>query len=262
MLGHDEAGTLARVLEQALAAAGPGDQVWFVDSASNDDSARIAAALGVEVVGAPLGKGRAIATALERCRGGYLCLADADLVHSSANIPLRLREAAVASDAEMVVGEVDLLPTQRRSVTPAIYHPLVAALFPEAHGLGIDKPLSGFRVLRAETDVGALPPGFGVETHLNVHLATTGRAIARCPLGEYRGRLRGAMHVASIGADVARAILDLAELHGRIDRPARRRWDDWVEAVLAVIRQQPPDGDDDGGFARRLDTAVARPLPG
>jgi glycosyltransferase involved in cell wall biosynthesis len=260
VVGHDEAGTLARVLEQALAAAGPADEVWFVDSASTDDSAQIAAALGVEVVSAPLGKGRAIATALERCRGGYLCLGDADLERSSENIALRLREAAIASDAEMVVGEVDLPPGRPRTVTPAIYRTLVGALFPEAERLELEKPLSGFRVLRAGVDVGALPPGFGVETHLNVHLAATGREVARCPVGDYCGRLRGALHVAAVGADVAGAILDLAELHGRIDPSARRRWDDWAEAVLAVIREQPEEGDY-GEFMRRLDAAAERPLP-
>ena len=261
VVGHDEAATLSGVLDQAFAAAAPGDEVWLVDSASVDDSARIAASLGAKVVTAPLGKGRAIATALERCPDGYLCLVDADIQYSSGNIPLQLREAAAATEADMVVGDFDQPPGTRRSVTPAIYRPLVAALFPEAHRLDMPTPLSGFRVLRGGTRVGALPPGYGVEAHLNVEVAATGGRIALCSLGDHRGPSRGHMRVASIGAEVATAILDLAEVHGRLDPIARPCWDEWIEAVLDVTREQPAEGADDDEYQRRLLTAAERPFP-
>lgn len=235
--------------------------MWFVDSASVDDSAQIATSLGAKVVSAPLGKGRAIATALERCHGDYLCLVDADVQYSSANIPLQLREAAAATDADMVIGEDAHPSRKRRSVTPAIYRPLVGALFPEARRPAMRKPLSGFRVLRRGTDVGALPSGYGVEAHLNVQVAAIGGRIVLCPLGDQRGPLRGYLNVASIGAEVATAILDLAELHGRLDPSMRHRWDDWIESALEVIRDQPAEGADDDDYLRRLRAASARPLP-
>jgi hypothetical protein len=50
VVGRNEAGTLARVIEQAQRAAAPGDRVWFVDSASSDDSAEIARRMGAEVI--------------------------------------------------------------------------------------------------------------------------------------------------------------------------------------------------------------------
>ena len=81
------------------------------------------------MVAAPLGKGRAIATAFERCREGSLCLIDADVSAREHNIPLLLRRAAAASDAEMVVGQVDATG-KRGSVSTGVYRPLVSDAVP------------------------------------------------------------------------------------------------------------------------------------
>ena len=59
VLGRDEAPRLAYPLRQALAAARPGDEVVFVDSASRDGSRAVADSLGVPTVPAPAGKGAA-----------------------------------------------------------------------------------------------------------------------------------------------------------------------------------------------------------
>jgi glycosyltransferase involved in cell wall biosynthesis len=67
VVGHNEAERLHVAVQQARAAAGPRDEVWFVDSASTDDSCARAAALGARVVPAPRGKGRALAAALAQC---------------------------------------------------------------------------------------------------------------------------------------------------------------------------------------------------
>ena len=60
VIGHNEAPTVANAIGQAAEAAESGDRVWFVDSASTDDSAAIATSLGAEVIAAPLGKGQAM----------------------------------------------------------------------------------------------------------------------------------------------------------------------------------------------------------
>jgi glycosyltransferase involved in cell wall biosynthesis len=258
VIGHNEAATLAGVLEQAFAAARPGDAVWFVDSRSTDDSRAIAAQLGAGVVPAGLGKGRAVAAALARCRDGRLCLLDADVQRCQANLAAALRDAAVATGADMVVGEVDA-GRKRRSVTPALYRPLAAALFPEAPAL--ERPLSGFRVLRAGLDVGRVPAGYGVEAHLNVHLAATGATIAPHELGFHRGPLRGYANVAALAEGVVEALLDAAVAHGRLDAGARPAWEAWADEVLEVVRTQPGEHDDDSDYLRRLRRAAARPLP-
>jgi glucosyl-3-phosphoglycerate synthase len=259
VVGHNEAATVAHPLALAFEAAEPGDSVWFVDSASTDDSASVAAAAGADVLAAPLGKGRAMAAALEQCEGDYLCFLDADFEQSETNIAARLREAAVTTRADMVVAEFDE-PGRRRTVTPTIYYPLLSALFPDAEH-GITVPLSGFRAVRADLDVAPLPPGYGVETHLNVCVSLLEGTVTNQRVGWFRGKLRGYANIPQIGADVAGTLLDLAERHGRLDPDRRTEWDAWVDIVLDALRDQPPAGSDDGGYVDELLALADRPLP-
>jgi glucosyl-3-phosphoglycerate synthase len=259
VVGHNEAPSLASVLEMAFDAAEPGDEVWFVDSASTDDSAAIAERLDATVVPAPLGKGNAIAAGFERLREGSICYLDGDVADTEHNIARLLRRAAAATDAEMVVGEVDA-ENKRGSIRTAIYRPLVAALFPEAAEPPMMKPISGFRVLRAWFDYGELPGDFGIEPHLNITVAINGGRFELCPLGYHRGPTRYE-RAAKIGGEVARTILDLAEAHGRLDAAARPAWEAWLDPVLALIAGQPPDGAPADEFMRAVRAAAARPLP-
>jgi hypothetical protein len=213
----------------------------------------------VEVIEAPLGKGRAVATALAHCDRGYLCCVDADLEHSSANIPAILREGMAHSDAAMVVGHYS--SNRRRSVTPAIYLPLVRALLPAAATLRDNAPLSGFRVVDAERQLTPLPHGYGVETHLNLLMAYHGWSVTTVDIGHYLGPLRGYSNVVAIGQDVAAAILDLAEAHGLLDREQRPAWEHWVSAVLELIARQPPVDAPAEDYLAKLDLLAARPLP-
>lgn len=233
VVGHDEAATMAGVLTMAFAAARPGqDAVWFIDSDSTDGSAQLAASLGAEVVRAPLGKGRAITAVLERCREGRIVLLDADVAHAERNLALALREAAQAHPgAAMIVGQPSEPPAR------GVYHHLSRALFPEAPPMRV--PLSGFRVLDATRGHGRLPPGYGVEAHLNLQTAVTGGSTETCELGAQRGAERGRPHMSRVAADVARAVLDLAESHRRITSGQRQRWDAWVSAFIAEPDRSP-----------------------
>ena len=260
VVGHNEAASLEYSLEQALAAALPGEEVWFVDSGSTDDSLAVAAPLAARVLEAPLGKGRAIAAALERCRNGYLCLLDADLTASEVNIPVALREAAARRAIDMLVAEFDW-PGRRRSVVPGIYVPLVGTLFPEVLQQVPYRPTSGFRVLNAELDLGPLPPGYGVETHLNVVLTVRGATVATVPIGWIAGPVPSLDHMPQLGRDVATAALDLAVETGRLSPSNRGLWEQWVETVLEVIARQPPVGRPDELFQRELAEAISQPLP-
>ena len=96
VVGHNEAALLVNALEQAFAARREGEPVWFVDSASTDGSGELARAVGADVVGAPLGKGRAVATAVERCETQYICIIDADGVRRAIT---RVEQLAPAPEA-------------------------------------------------------------------------------------------------------------------------------------------------------------------
>ncbi len=259
VVGRNEEATLPVALGFALEAAEAGDRVWFVDSGSTDRSAQIAAALGAEVVAAPRGKGRAMQIAFDRCRDGHLVFLDADYEWSDRNIPAELRAQAVQTDADMVVGTYEEAG-RRRVVMPGVYHPLVGALVPEALD-HIDIALSGFRAVRPHVLRNPLPPGYGAETHLNLEATFGGDRVTSCPVGGFRGSLRGYTNIPAILDDVAAAILDGAIRHGRLSAEARPAWDAWVDGVRDLVADQPSPGADESSFTARLDALAARPLP-
>jgi glycosyltransferase involved in cell wall biosynthesis len=259
VIGHNEEELLATAIAQAVEAARSGDRVWFVDSASTDGSAALARSLGVEVLAAPLGKGRAMSEVLRRCATGRVCFVDADIETSSVNIPLTLRDAIEASDADMVVGDFDWPRKRFSGAKVGIYRPLVADLFPEALDIAPRMPFSGFRILDAALDIGVLPPRWGSETYLNVHLIATGRRVTTVDLGEYDGPMR--LKTAELGADAAEAILELAEREGRLDAAMRPRWEAWVARAMTVLSTQPDSHEPDGDYASRLAEVPTWPRP-
>jgi hypothetical protein len=259
VIGHNEAPTLRYMLDQVAAAVKPGDRVWFVDSASDDGSPELAARLGAEVLRAPLGKGRAMAAAVERCETSHICFLDADVLETTRNIPLTLREGLERSGADMVVADFVWLGKGVLAVEMTIWRPLAGDLFPEALGTAPQFPLSGFRVLDVELARGPLPSGFGVETHLNVIGALDGRTTATVDIGVFVGVIRP--H-ASMYQEVAMTILDLAEARGRLERAARPAWEAWVNETVAVVAEcRSGDGIMAERFADELAALAARPRP-
>jgi glucosyl-3-phosphoglycerate synthase len=255
VVGHNEAALLANALEQAHAASRPGDVVWYVDSASTDGSAELARGLGAEVLRAPLGKGAAVAAAIGRCRGSHICLIDADIEGTTTNVPEELLRALERTGADMVVGEFEWPEKEFRPVTTAIWAPLVRALFPEAVAAVPRVPLSGFRIFDLTLASEPLPPGFGLEVHLNIVGSLDGRRTETTDIGTYSGPVR---RNPQLPGEVAAAILDIAEVRGRLDAGARPHWDEWLEPILALIAQTGPD---DGVRRQLLVDVAARPLP-
>lgn len=257
VIGHDEAALLPNAIAQATEAAGPAEPVWFVDSASKDGSADVARSLGIDVVGAPLGKGEAMTLAIARCETSHICFVDADIESSDANIPLSLKRALAEEPADMIVADL-IWPSKRFShAVVGVYRPLVAALFPEAHERFGRFPFSGFRVLRTDLPIGSLPAGFGVETHLNVLCAAERLRTRVIDIGVYEGPVRPKPN---LGKEVGDAILDLAERHDRLGPGRRPLWDAWVDEVAAVTRTQAP-GEPDDDYRGRFAAVTSRPLP-
>ena len=255
VVGHNEVALLANALEQAQAASGPGDCVLFVDSASSDGSGELAGSLGAEVLRAPLGKGRAVAAAVEHCSTTHICLLDADIESTTVNVPEALRRALERTGADMVVGEFDWPEKEFRPVTTSIWDPLVGALFPEAAATVTRVPLSGFRIFDVGLVGEPLPTGFGLEVHLNIVGCLEGRRTDTADIGTYSGPIRSNP---GLPAEIATAILDIAESRDRLDASARPAWDEWLEPVLALIGETTPD---DRERRAMLIEAAARPLP-
>jgi glucosyl-3-phosphoglycerate synthase len=258
IVGHDEEDTVSTVLNMTMDAAGPDDRVVFVDSASTDNTAKLAESTGVEVLLGPIGKGAAMAVAIEAADTEWLCFLDADMTRVTENIADRLRAAVHATSADHVVGEfVD--PFQYvLSNTVGVYEPLVRALFPEIAGRLGSKPLSGFRGVRRRLIPDRLPPDYGVEAALNIDISMAGGVSEVVPIGQFAGKFKP--HP-DMGREICRAILDQGERYGRLSAAARPRWEEWVAGVLAVISATKVAPRDRARYVERLKAAAARPLP-
>ncbi|HKP90804.1 MAG TPA: glycosyltransferase [Thermoleophilaceae bacterium] len=258
VVGHNEGRRLRRPLGDALEAARPGDVVVYVDSASTDDSREVARSQGVEVVEAPLGKGRALAAAIESCTTPLICFTDGDVTYSSTNIPLALRRAHEAEPADMLVADFDWPSKGVFHATEGVYEPFLAGLFPEASGRYGRFRLSGFRLLRADRPLGELPPNFAVETYLNVLFAIRGWSTRVVEVGIVEGPVRSKVE---LGEQMCKTLLDLAEAEGRLDPECRPLWEEWVEGFKAVTRTRPGPGEPLGTYPSRLAESARRPLP-
>jgi glucosyl-3-phosphoglycerate synthase len=258
VLGHNEAELLANAVGQAREALEPGDELWFVDGQSTDGSAELAAALGAQVVEAPLGKGRAVALAIGRCETPYICLLDGDIENSEKNIALTLARALAAEPADMLVGEYTWPGRRVFHSMRTVYGRLVEALFPDTLEPVGEMPYSGFRLLRTDLDFGELPGGFGIETYLNLMTAVRGWRVRPVDIGIYEGPVR---RKPELGLEVGRVVLDVAEMAGRIDPEARPGWDEWLERVATVLGEQPGANERVEEYLARLEAVAGRPLP-
>jgi glucosyl-3-phosphoglycerate synthase len=259
VIGRNEATRLEGMVGLAQQAARPGDEIWFVDSASEDDSIAVAHRLGVEVLEAPVGKGRAMADAIDRCDSRYICFLDADLFHWTMNVPAMLRAEAVSTGADMIVGTYR--DDRRRVILPYLYWPLVDALFPDFGRVCGPTAMSGMRVIDATLVRKPLPPGYGVETYLNLTFAAAGHEIVVADIGDLRGPLRGYANVQESAMAATTEILSFAVRSGRLDAAGRPDWDRWVERVLDAIGVPPPPGAPDQEYLAAVAAAAARPLP-
>jgi glucosyl-3-phosphoglycerate synthase len=259
IVAHNEAATIATAVEQAIAAAQADDRVLAVDSGSSDDTAARARRAGAEVLVAPAGKGRAMAAAARAARSPWVCFLDADVPPASPNYATGLRDIIGSTLADHVLGEYGDIQESVMSNTLAIYGPLVASLFPEAAGRFGSKPLTGFRAVRREfLRPAEFPPDFGVEAYLNLEILVSGGTHEVAPIGMYQSRFR---FKPVMGSEIGRAILDLAERHGRLAPAARPAWDDWVSQAIAVISGYRGRLDERPAFVRELTALAQRPTP-
>ena len=255
---HNEQESIGTIVRQALGAARADDRVLVVDSASTDATAQRAAAAGAEVLHGPRGKGAAVAAALSEVRTPWVCLLDADLFGAEVNVPARLREAALASGTDHVVGDYEYAdPGTILSSTFAIYQPLVDELFPEVGELGANA-LTGYRAVRRHFLDGGVPADFGLESYLNISVAVAGGTATVTHLGVIESRFR---YKPDMGREIGRTILDLAVAHGRLDPLTRTRWDRWVAETAAVVAGIGDTRAGRSAALAKLFTAVRRPLP-
>ena len=207
--------------------------------------------LGTTVVTAPLGKGRAMATALESCEDDFLCIFDADMYETEHNILRVLRDAALVRDVDMLIGAYEE-PARRMTITPGVYRPITAVLFPEVLAQDITVAFSGFRVLRTAIRLRRAPrrlrrgdvPQRARDRGRWEDRERSCRVVPREP-----ARVREHGHDRGGGGRHAARRRGRARTAGAHSRGA---WDAWVAETVELIERQPLPGADDRGFLDEL----------
>lgn len=199
-------GTVVRQVAETLESATTPwtSKILVVDDGSSDDTARVAATAGADVVamGSASGYGAAVKRGLREAQSEFVCLLDADGSYpASALIPLL---EALEAGAEQAVGARVVAGAQ----VPVLRRPakwLVTRLAELLLGKPVPDLNSGMRALRRSRVLPIarlLPDGFSLTTTLTVAGLLDGWSMAWVPI-EYRKR---------VGKSKFRAVTDTLRL--------------------------------------------------
>ncbi len=167
-----------------------------VDGRSTDGTAKIAEAMGAQVIlQKGSGKGDAIATAIEHVRGfnvKYVVFIDADFTYPAEYLPEMIRILEENPDVGMVCGNRFNKHFRLRAMHNMLYlgNRLLAFTHNLLNGVNMRDPLTGLRVVRWEIikDWRPRSRGFDVEVELNHLVERKGFEIVEVPI-YYRHRI-------------------------------------------------------------------------
>lgn len=183
---HDEARTIAQVVEDARRVLPPSAEILVVDDGSTDGTGDAAEATGVRVMRLRpnRGKGVALRRGIGAAQGDLLLFIDADGQDDPAEIP-RLLDA-MAPDVDMVIGSRFLGTLLDGSITPShrLGNRALTGVFNRLYGTRLTDTQAGFRVVRrASLDLDRLRAvRYEIETELTLHVARRGGAIVEVPV--------------------------------------------------------------------------------
>jgi glycosyltransferase involved in cell wall biosynthesis len=135
----------------ALERMGRDGEVLVVDNASEDDSAKLAAAAGARVVSEPRrGYGSAYLAGFAAARGRYIVMADADLTYDFNDIPRFV--ALLEEGADMAIGDRmdDIQPGAMPWMHRYIGNPVLTGILNLFFKTGVKDAHCGMRALRSE----------------------------------------------------------------------------------------------------------------
>jgi glucosyl-3-phosphoglycerate synthase len=236
---REVAQTIGPIAEQVmlLGEAEVVDQAIAVDAASDDGTAQLALAHGLEVhqeeallpeFGPVLGKGDALWRSLSVARGDIIVFADSDTANFEAHFIARLIGPLLADPAiRFVKGSFH---RDAGRVTELTARPLLAAFYPELAAFG--QPLAGEVAARRDL-LRAIPfcTGYAVESAMLVDvLATAGLdAMAQVDLGTRANPHQPLPALGRMSYEIVQALVARLEREGRgvLERPAA----DYVHAA-------------------------------
>jgi glycosyltransferase involved in cell wall biosynthesis len=170
---HNEEATVAEVVreaQRALTSLKVAGEVLVSASGCTDRTADIAAAAGAQVLEAPLGKGAAIAQALQVVNGDVVCLVDADVQYfGEPPLVALLTEPILHGIADACVTDLYWRPLYPQLWLHGFFAPITGLLFPELLAKAGSTPWSGQRAAARELWPDNLPSDFTVDLALLFH---------------------------------------------------------------------------------------------
>ncbi len=183
----NEAEAIGRVLDEVVEAGVPKDRILVVDGGSSDGTAEIARGRGVRVI-LQEEKADAIRTALKVIDTEYVLVMDGDWTYPARFIPSLYRKIK-SEGLDMVIG-VRKWGEGSQGLVFRFGNWALTKLFNILFGTRIRDVLSGMYVIRTRALRDALfeSRGFGIESEIAAHIASTSRRIGEVVI-EYRRRL-------------------------------------------------------------------------
>ena len=179
-------------------ASGSAGRIIVVDDGSTDNTGKVAARYGAEVLRLERnrGKGYALNCGLQRIAGGIVVFIDADTGLSACEIN-KLVEPVETGRADMTIG---VLPSVSSKGGFGFVKKIAETAVYRSTGRKLYAGLSGQRAAKREVlyAIGRIPDGFAAETGLNIKVIRLGYTVLEVPVNMFHresGRdLRGFLH--------------------------------------------------------------------
>lgn len=204
----NEAEAIGKVIDEVLGVGVPRERVLVVDGGSSDGTVEIARGRGVRVIPQEgRGKADAIKTALKFVDTDYVLVMDGDWTYPARFIP-KLYEKIKSEGLDMVIGVRRWGRGSQRAVF-RLGNWALTRLFNMLFGTRLRDVLSGMYIVKVEALRDALfeSRGFGIESEIAAHIASTSRRIGEVNV-EYRRRIGrkklGVLHGFRIAWDMIR----------------------------------------------------------
>jgi len=204
----NEAEAIGRVLDEVMAVGVPRENILVVDGGSTDGTVEIARSKGVRVIWQEgRGKTDAIKTASKHISTPYTLLMDGDYTYPAKHIPELYRK--IREGYTLVIGR-RLFNPHTQPLVYRIGNKLLTTLFNLLFGTRLHDVLSGMYILRTEVlrELMYETRGFGIESEIAAHVASTIGSIAEVPI-EYRRRLGEKKLSTRHGLQILREIIRL-----------------------------------------------------